>query len=368
MGKKKTKETTNSRTNQTQTNTPFAPVLPGLTQLAGQIGNAVNEVQALPSYQGDFLALPGERQQMVIPAYDRAAALAGRLVDPAMGAVNQALTAPTFGGPGIGEGMQTFGSYNATQVQPVIEAAIAPYMRQLTEQILPGFQSAGIESGAYSNDRALATMPGQAIRDTGRMAAEVGAGISFQDFLEQQNRLQQGFQLSTQRGLGEADVLSSRLSMYPELLDTAMRMQTGAADLTAQGAAYDAAMRQAEIDNALARDTYNVQSPFRGLDMAAQLYGTFAPYASQNRVGTENSTRTTTTSGDTFGQLLQAGMGIAGMVGGFPGLGTAAGAAIGAMGGGANPMMTFNPSMSAMSAFAPVPQITPFNYNLYGGT
>jgi hypothetical protein len=352
MGKSKQTSKTSSSTNQTQTNTPYAPAQPGLTNLAQLTNQAMLQAQAVPQYQGDFVALPGALQQQVIPAYQASAALAGSLIDPALQAANQTnWQMPTFGGPSINQGTQTFGSYDASQVAPVVEAAIQPYLRQLTEQILPGLQSSAIESGAYSNDRAFAVMPQQALRDTSRMASEVGAGIAFQDFLNQQQRLQNAYQMSTQRGLGEADVLTSRLSMYPELLDTAMRLSTGQGDLLNSAAAYDLAMRQSEINNSLAQDAYNVQAPYRGLDMAAQILGTFSPYATQNMVGKTNSTTTTTQQQPLAGQLLQGAIGLGSMFAGFPGLGTALG--IGSQ--VANPLMGM--TGGATSAFS-----NPFSY------
>lgn len=344
MGKSKTttKSSGTSNTTQAQTNTPYAPVMPGLNNLANLTNSAMMQAQAVPKYTGDFMALPGELQQQVPGLYMNSSNLAGSLVNPALAASQQALSSmPTFAGsPTLGQGTQTFGSYDASQVAPVVQAAMQPYIRQLQEQILPGLQSSGIESGAYSNDRAFAVMPQQALRDTSLAAAEVGAGISFQDFLQQQQRLQNAYQMSTQRGLGEADVLTQRLGMYPELLDTAMRMSTGQADLAAQGAGYDTAMRQAEIQNALMRDTYNVQSPFRGLDMAANIFGTFSPYASSNMTGTQNyqNKSVQTQQQPLAGQILQGALGVAGMAAGFPGLGTALGMGAGA-GAMANPLM-----------------------------
>ena len=318
MGKSKT--TTKSKSNETQSATPWAPVAPGLTALAPMIDRAVNTVQAQPMYGGDFIATGGDLQQQVIPAFQQSAALAGSLVDPALRAANITnWQMPTFAGPGTEAGTQSFGSggYDPSGVHSVIQGAIQPYLRQLTEQVLPGLQSSGIESGAYTNDRALATLPGMAIRDTGRMAAEVASQIAFQDFLSQQERQLQAFGLNTQRGLGEADVLSTRLGMFPGLLDNAMRMSTGGAELTEHAAGYDTALRQAEINNAIARDTYGATAPFRGLGEAASLYSTFAPYATQNRVG--SSTTTQTTQPSMASQIMQGALGIGGMMLGSPG-------------------------------------------------
>lgn len=340
MGKSKTKTKTSTNTNDTQTATPWGPATAGLTDLAGMTTNAMHAAQGVPLYNGDFIAQPGALQQSVTPLYGQASQLAGSLVNPALNAANNTnWQMPSFqGSPTLAQGTQSFGSYDASQVAPVVEAAMAPYLRQLQEQILPGLQSAGIESGAYSNDRAFAVMPQQALRDTSRMAAEVGGGIAFQDFQGQQQRMQNAYGLGTQRGLGEADVLTQRLAQYPELLDTAMRMSTGQADLAAQGAAYDTALRQSEINNALAQDTYQVQAPFRGLDMAANIFGSFAPYATRNNVGTSNSTSTTTQSQPLAPQLLQGAIGLGSMAAGFPGIGTALGIgqSAGALGGAAN--------------------------------
>ena len=366
MGKSKqrTKSSGTSTTNQTQTNTPYSPAVPGLNNLANLTNQAMLEAQAVPQYGGDFLALPGQLQQQVPGMYMNSSQLAGSLVDPALAASQQALSQlPTFAGsPTLDQGTQTFGSYDASQVAPVVQAAMAPYIRQLQEQILPGLQSSGIESGAYSNDRAFAVMPQQAMRDTSLAAAEVGGGIAFQDFLAQQQRLQNAYGMSTQRGLGEADVLTQRLGMYPELLDAAMRMSTGSADLAAQGASYDTVMRQAEIQNALMRDAYNVQSPFRGLDMAANIFGTFSPYGTQTMNGTTsyNNKSTTTQSQPLAGQILQGALGIGSMLAGFPGLGTALGIGAGTA-GMANPLM--NMGGGTASWFAN----NPFGGNLFGG-
>lgn len=349
----KSKQTTKSNTNQTQTNTPFAPVLPGLTQLAGQIQGATNAAQAVPVYGGDFVALPGQLQQQVIPAYQKSAALAGSLVDPALAASERNWQMPTFAGPGTSAGTQSFASYDPSGVDSVVQAAIQPYMRQLMEQVLPSLQSAGIESGAYSNDRAMAIMPGQAVRDTGRMASEVAAQVAFQDFLSQQERQLQAFGLNTQRGLGEADVLTSRLGLYPELLDNVMRMSTGSAELGEHAAAYDTAMRQAEINNALAQDAYNVAAPFRGLDTAASLYSTFAPYGTQNMTG--QSTSTTTQKQPIAGQILQGALGVGSMLAGFPGISGALG-----LGGasGLNPMLAAPFAGSSNPFLQPIPALT----------
>lgn len=362
MGKKKStsKSTSNTTQNTTQTSTPWGPAMPGLTNLANATNAAITAAQGVPQYTGDFLALPGQLQQQVPGLYTQSSALAGSLVDPALAAANQALgQQPTFN-TNVMQGTDTFGSYDASQVAPVVEAAMAPYLRQLQEQILPSIQSAGIQSGAYSNDRAFAVMPQQAMRDTSLAAAEVGAGIAFQDFLAQQQRLQNAVGLDTTRGLGTADVLTQRLGMYPELLDTAMRMSTGQADLASQAAAYDTAMRQAEINNALARDTYNVQAPFRGLDMGANIMGTFAPYASHagTMTGTTNSKTTNTESGGLAGQLLQGALGIGGMIAGMPGGFTGLGTALGIGGQMANPMLNMgaianmpNPFMNTVNQF-----------------
>jgi hypothetical protein len=339
--KQKTKGTTRTNQTTTQHTTPYTPASGGLANLAWHVGDAMEDSIAVPAYEGNFVALPGQAQQAVIPALNSSAALAGSLVDPALAAAQQAL--------GPIQGMESFASYDPSGVQSVVQAAMQPYIRQLTEQILPGMQSSGIESGAYSNDRAFATMPGQALRDTGRMAAEVASGIGFQDFLSQQERMLQG-----------EDVLTQRLSMYPELLDTAMRMSTGQADLLQDAAGYDTAMRQAEINNAIAMNDYAVSAPYAGLDRAAQLYGTFAPYGTTrgSMNGTQYVNQTTTTSQPMGQQLLQGAIGVGGMLAGMPpgGLGALFG------GGGQVAGAALNPMLS--SAFSGAGSSNPFTQSL----
>jgi hypothetical protein len=372
MGKSKstTKQSSTSNTNQTQTNSPFAPAMPGLTQLAGQIQNATNAVQGMPGYTGDFIATGGQLQQDAVSAYQQAAAQAQQLVNPALQAANVTnWKMPTFYGPGTEAGTHSFGdgSYDPSGVDSVVQAAIQPYMRQLMEQVLPSIQSAGIESGAYSNDRAMAIMPGQAVRDTGRMASEVAAQVAFQDFQAQQARQLEAFGLNTNRALGEADVLTARLGLYPELLNNVMNMSSGSADLTMQAANYDTAMRQAELNNALARDQYNANLPFRGLDQAASLYGTFAPYGTQTMNGTTSSQSksTQTQQQPIAGQILQGALGVGSMIAGFPGASAALGLGGQAM-TAANPLLMGtagyqNPFMQPLSSYGYQPS------SMFGG-
>ncbi len=353
-GGSKTTQKTSSKTNQTQTATPYAAIQPGLDQLGSNITSAMNQVQNMGGYGGPFVAQAGALQNAVIPAYQAAAAQAGSLIDPARNvATNTVWQMPTFEGPSLAQGTQGFESYNADAIQPVINAAIQPYLRQLTEQILPSLQSSANEAGAYSNDRALVTLPGMALRDTSRMAAEVGTGIAYQDFIDRQHRLQNAYQMDTQRGLGMGDLLSSRLAMYPELINNVMRLSTGQADLTQEAANYDIAMRQAEINNSLAQDQYNAALPFRGLNEAASLYSTFQPYATNQMVGKSNSTTTTQQQQSPFSQIMQGALGLGSLAMGFPGLGGALG-----LGGAAASASMANPML--MAAMQPGAYISPF--------
>lgn len=348
MGKSKTKQTSSGKQATTQTATPFQQIIPGMQQLGTNIGTAMGQAQAVPLYMGDMVAQAGDRQRAVLPSMQGTADYARSLSPLAMNAANQALSdQPTFEGPGLEAGTGSFANYDPSGVQSVIQAAIQPYMRQLTEQVLPGMQSSALESGAYGNDRAMSIMPGQALRDTGRMAAEVGSGIAYQDFADQQRRSLEAYGLGTQRGLGEADVLTQRLSMYPDLLNSSLGFQSAGTAMDQEAANYDVAMRQAEINNAMARDQYMVNAPFRGLDTAAQLYGSFAPYATQQMNGTNSSTSTTTQQQALGPQLLQAAMGIGSAAMGMPGgLGGLFG---GAAASAANPMMGMASSGSAFS-------------------
>lgn len=309
----KTKST--QKTNSTQTNAPPTWADPTMQNLAGIINSGVNQVGQVPAFTGDFVAQPGVLQQAVPGGYFDAAAMARSLIPQAQQALGAAGTAPAFDVTGemLNPALHGFAATNPGGMDAAVLAAMNPVYRNLTEQILPSLQSAGIESGAYGGSRALNTLPAQALRDYSAEAGNIAAQLRYQDFGDTANRILQGYGASTQRGLGEANVLTDRLGLTPDLLDAVMRMSGGAAELQAQGAGYDTANRQSVLDNALQQYQYQIQRPFMGYDIATDLISRLA-----GNYGTQTLNGTTTTTQKTGGlaPIIGGIMGVANMVAG----------------------------------------------------
>lgn len=304
---------TTVKTQEQQKNEPPSWAQPGLSELGRRITAIIPQVPG-SKYTGDFIAQPSQAEQQIPGLYGDLADFMRSTTPAAMEAMNKAWTPANFAGPGV----RSFSEYDPTAIQPVVQAATAPIMRQLTEQVLPGLQSSGIESGAYGGSRSTSTLPTMALAESAERMGEIGTRLAFEDFQAEEARRLQSFGLGTERGLGEAATLSQRLAMFPDLLDTVLRTQAGAADTDAQAAAYDRMLEQMEIDNQLAKFDYGIRQPFQGLDVAAALLGNLAqPWGTRSISGTQ------TQSQGGLGQLLQAGLGLGGMfvgAGGLPGI------------------------------------------------
>lgn len=308
MGSKKK---TTEETNQVQTAAPPSWAEPTMIDLAHQIQSAVGQVRDLPGYSGDFIAQPGAMQNAVPGAYNEAAALAHALVNPATQALAATGVAPTFDVTSLAPALQSFGGSNPGGMNAAVNAAIDPVRQTLMEQVLPSLQSSGIESGAYGGSRAQVTLPAQALQDFSHEAGNIAAQLRYQDYTDTANRLLQGYGLSTERGLGTANVLTDRLGLTPDLLDAIMRMSGGSAELLAQGATADLANRQSVIDNNMQRYQYNVQRPFMGYDIATDLISRLANgYGTNTLNGTTTTTQTTGGLAPIIGGALGAGMGL----------------------------------------------------------
>lgn len=326
MGSKKKSRTQFS---QTQTSKPLDMVMPGYQNIATGVNNALNSVQGV-NYGGDFVAQPGQYSLAAPGMYADAAQQALSLVPTAQSFVNQAAANPNFGLglPVLQQATQGFGSTNPQGMEGAVNAAIQPYMRQLTEQILPSLQSAGIESGAYGGTRSQQTLPALAIRDAGRQAQEVATGLAFQDYNMAQARALEAYGLDTSRGLGEHGAMTQRLAMTPELLNSVMRMSGGAADLMNQAGQLDQANAQAGINNELQRFNYNMTRPFMGYDTATDILSRLT-----SGFGTTDASgkSKTTEKNSGLGSIVQGGLGLASAIGSMA-LGVPP---IGAFGGGA---------------------------------
>lgn len=313
MGSKTTVET-----NETAQNTPPTWAGPGLEELGGRITSIIPTMPG-ERYTGDFLAAPSGLEEGMRDRYLQTADFMRQMSIPAMDAMNANSQGPSFQMSGSAA-PRSFSSYDPTAIQPVIDAAIDPVYRRLMEDILPSIGSSGIESGSYGGTRNALTLPGQAIRDFSGEAGRIATGIGYQDFSDFENRNLQAYGLDTERGLGTANTLTARLAQFPDLIDTVLRMQTGATDTEAAAGAYDRTLRQNEIDNQLAQFDYGIRYPYQGLDVAASLLGNLAqPWGTQTRNGTQ-----TTSVPFNWQQAIQgvAGVGMAamGMPGGLGGL------------------------------------------------
>lgn len=303
------KTTTNTTSAGQQTVAPPSWALPQMQAIAGGIMNGIGAVQGTPKYTGDFVAHPGALQTAVPQGYMDAAAMARALVPQAQGALTAAGQMPTFSIPNLQPALQTYGSTNPGGMDAAVRAAINPVYKQLTEQILPSLQSSGMESGAYGGSRALVTLPGQALNDFSLNAGNIAAGMNYQDYTDTANRMLQGYGLDTTRGLGVADTLTSRLGLTPELLNSIMRLQGGAAELGAQGATADTANRQSLIDDQLQKYQYQLQQPFMGYDVATDLISKLAGnYGQTNTTGTQTQTQRSGGLAPILGGALGLGM------------------------------------------------------------
>lgn len=436
---------TRTTENSTQTSTPIGWASPVMESIAGQINQLLPGMRNL-HYTGNFIAQPGGREQALPGMYEEAGRNIGELAGQAQNAADMSFQMPTYGGPNLGDlsrwtteaprytgtaptwegdvsrwmgeaaptfkpgtaptvasGKSSFADYDAAAVQPVVEAAIAPLMRNLTENILPGLQSAGIESGAYGSAKNLVTLPSQAMAAVGREASEVATDIAYKDFargieeelaragvnqaatgleleglgrnlqahglnqegvrinqaadeLEQQgvtiNQAAEGlnqrgveinqaghgmdmdanqqfnqnlldaFGLSTERGGQDANTLTQRLALQPDLLSTIAQMTSAPVDFYQQAANMERDFGQRGIDEALSQHELQLREPFQGLDIATDLISRLA-----GGYGTQTGNRTSTQVQETGGlaPILSGLMGAGMMAMGMPGLGPAAG-------------------------------------------
>jgi hypothetical protein len=263
--------------------------MPGIAETSKRVTDAL---ATLPGshYSGDFVAQPDAAlSQGAVDAYKGSADLAALMSQFVQGQLGNFQSQAPRGDP--------------ADLTGVIDAAINPVMRNLTENLLPGIKSSSLASGAYSGDRATMLLPQLAIRDANESAQRLGAQISYQDHTDRANRDLQAFGLDTQR-----------MGLLPDITDTVMRMSSSQGDLLSQALAVKAMQDQAGIDNSLSRDRYELEYPFRGLDIATQLLGSLSGNYGTT-TGSGNSTQVEKTGG--LGNVLQGVMGAAGLAAGL---------------------------------------------------
>lgn len=213
--KKKTRQTTD----QTQTSAPPSWTLPGLTETANRVTQAVRSLPGT-GYEGDFYARPDEGlTQGIVDAYSNAANNAknvgsqtqqglDRLQGLGLDLGKTLARSPVgfnFGGEGgalgpagAGLGNLDIGRVNdpsqfthragATELDRAIAAGIDPVFENLEERVLPQIRSSALASGAYGNSRALATLPGQAIENATDEASNIAGKYAFEGLQREEDR------------------------------------------------------------------------------------------------------------------------------------------------------------------------------------
>jgi len=363
-----TRQTQESRQNSTQTNAPPSWALPGLMDLAQRVTGLVGNLPG-PSYTGDFVAQSNPLQHSAIPMYQNAATAAQR-AGSMIGEAGQQLVQ---GGP-------QFGQWDTPRfdTSAAAQAASAPIMRNLTENLLPSLQSSALASGAFGNSRMMEILPSLAIRDAVRGSQEIGAQMALGEHEMAMNNQLQGYQALTGRGLGVEGLRQQALTALPGMMDASLQMQTAAGDITSQAGGMQQQWAQQGIDNALARHDYDLNQPWFGLDRGTALMGQLAGnYGTQTMNGTSSQTQTQRTGG--LAPVLAGAMGLASMAAGFPGAGGAlsslfgrgGAAAAGAAGGGIPPGFGVPQGFGIPPGFGPppltsVPYFNPRQYGLPG--
>lgn len=356
MGGKKT--TTNTYSGQ-QTAAPPSWTMPGITDASAKVTQALQSLPAAP-YTGNFVAQRDPAETAKIQGlYGSVQNQASGMQDFLTGQLPTITQAPTFATSANGTGM--WNAPDPHNLDAAIGAAIHPVMQQLMTQVLPSIKSSALESGAYTGDRAMGVMPTQAIDNANEASQRIAATLGYEDyqartnrdlqaFEAQQQREQQAYGLDTNRQLGVADLLTSRLGMLPQYTQSIMQMAASQPDLAKMASDLGLMDQQAGIDNALQRYNFDIQQPFMGLDIASELLARLSgSYGTQTSSGTSKTVEKT----GGLGNVVQGALGLASMAAGFPGLG----GALGGLAGAAAPVAGGAASNLFASA---VPQFNPF--------
>lgn len=326
-GGKKVQDTTS---HQVQTAAPPSWTMPGIADVSGKVTGAVGQIPT-SHYTGDQVAQanPGD-VAAVQDAYKGTAGLAGNYSDW-MGAQLPKLSTPY-------QFQSMLPQDNGYNIQPVIDNALHPLYQQLTQQILPGIKSSALSSGAYTGDRAMMVQPQSAIQAYTDSAARTSGDIGYQDFKDRQQRQLDAYGLETTRGLGQQSANNQSMASIADYVSSILHNSASVGDLLKMSNDYGVSNAQAGIDNQVGMDKYASYAPFMGLDTASQLLA-----ALSGNYGTQTGDANSHTVEKTQPGLLdyiKAGVGIAGMAAGIPGLGlggSAAAAAGGGLTGGALP-------------------------------
>jgi len=307
-----TKTKTTSTQQGTQTVAPPSWTMPGISDAAGRVTAAISSLPG-QKYTGNFNALPNmELTNGAIDAYKGAAGQA----TAGAGQIEQAITGLNGVAP-VTTG--TFAPGAGYDLTGAIGAATAPLFRQLTEGTLPGLRSSAIDSGAYSGDRAMSVLPSAAIQSTAENAQNLGAQFAYQDYQANEARRLAAYQTdqsnALQAGTFNNTFALNRAQMLPDLLMQQMQLASGAGDLLAGAAGTQQQAEQAIINNDLAKNQYEWQYPFQGLDIASAL---LSQLSGGYGTTTSNSTGTQTQSTGGAGAIASGLLGAASLAASLP--------------------------------------------------
>lgn len=355
MGSKKT----TTKTNQTQTSAPPTWTAPGLEEAAARVTAGMDLIPS-EHYAGPMVATMDPSELAAIQAaWGATAQDATRL----SGWMESLL-------PQIEQGMEFTTALPSTmynlaprqELDAVINASIDPVRRQLMEQTLPNITSSALASGAYSGDRAMGVLPGEAIRQSDEAMQRIAAQLGYEDYQNYENRRlaafqattgasQQNYALETQRQAAEAADRLQRLGMAPEMVRSILHTGASAGDLLRMAAELEQSNLQLSYDNAVKTDQYASAAPFFGLDTASQLLAQLSGgWGTQTMQG-----KTTTTTKDPVGQIMQGAMGAAQLAMGMPPTSLFGG-------GGGTTMPSAAALMSSMPVPVSLPPATPYPY------
>jgi hypothetical protein len=314
----KTKTVTKTDQNQTQTAAPPAWTAPGLVDAGARVTAAMNQLPTT-HYSGPMVAsMDPTAVQNIMNAWGQTGQNAGNLAGWMQNQLPQ-LTANQNFSTQLPD--TSYSLAPKQELDNVIRASIAPVQRQLMEQILPSLNSSALDAGAYSGDRAMKVLPGQALQQFGDTAGNIAANLGYEDYNNYENRRLQAYGMQTQAGQQNYSLDTARQQEQAQSHNqqtSILHNQASQGDLLQMAAQLEQQQRQSAIANATGMDQYASQSPFMGLDTASQLLATLS-----GRYGTDtmqgHSTSVQTQSQPLGMQLLQGALGIGSLAMGMPG-------------------------------------------------
>lgn len=312
--------------------TPWKPAQPGLE--AG-VSSATNFFNNLPAaYSGRFTAGTSPYQYQALDALRGTANAAGPNYGQGALSLGDYFTNKLNSG---GYKPPTFGSYDTSAIQPVIESLTRPIFQKYQENVIPQIKSQATANGAYQAPYRSAEDIAQRnfLGELTNTATQVG----YQDFSDFRNLL-------TNANSQELQAAGS----IPGLYNNALGAASGYAGLLGQlGAGYES-LGQRDIDEALKRNQYDRTYGFQDV---GNLMNLLLP------AGQAFNTSTVTQQLDPWTQAIQLGTNL---------IGAFTGAKLPDLKPGAPGASVVQPqNMMANPYVSGPPQQDPWYYSIFGG-